>query len=121
VAVPEHIYVVIGQVMELHVPGLGWGDVVLDVHQEPIRFDLLKPNPRVVQRLRLDLLHPRRVGVDVEAATVLSDERHGFGFGNYRHAAVIDRSRSRLDLTGERTLARAAPEDPTMSAKRALA
>jgi len=71
--------------MELHVPGIGPRQVVLDVHQEAVCLDLFEPKRGVVRRRRLNVLHPRPVGVDVQPATVLSDERDSFRVGDDRH------------------------------------
>ena len=73
-AVPKHVNVVVGQVMELHVPGLGRHEVVLDVHQEPVSLDLVEADRRVLRWFRLNALQPSRIGVDVQPAAMLGDE-----------------------------------------------
>ncbi len=95
-----------GEVMELHTPDIRLFDVVFDVHQEAVCLDLLESKGELVRRLRLNVLHPGCIGVDVQPATVLSDERDSFPVGDNRHP-----TRSYIRSTRDRTLGWAsAPE-----------
>jgi hypothetical protein len=75
---PKDVHMVVGKMSELHVPGRGAFDVILDVHHEAIGFDLVEMDRRIVGTLGLDVLQSGRVAVDVEPASVLGDVRDGF-------------------------------------------
>src|SRR6478609_1572879 len=93
VAVPEHIDMVVRQVMELHVPGIGLREVVRDIHQEAVCLDLLEAKRGVVRCLGLDVLHPGTVGVDVQASAVPCNESDGFRIGDNGHGEEATRWR----------------------------
>ena len=74
VRVPNDVEAVIWNAAEGHAPQLGVLEAFLDVHQEAVSLDLLEADRRIVRRFGLDVLLPRLVGVDVEAAAVCLDQ-----------------------------------------------
>jgi hypothetical protein len=70
--------------LNVTLPRLGMLDVFLDVEEKAVGGDLSEPDRRIARGFGLDMLLSRRVGIDVEAATVLGDQLDRFGISDDR-------------------------------------